>query len=718
LGNFLSDFVRDHIPSFLRGADHSSLYYIVSLPFRLSPLTSLGLLLGLVVTWRWRRYRPLLLTLWLYAIVFIIPVSLVGRRGDRYVLPVYLALDMLAAMALGWLGWRSSSPACLPDLPHPPAPSPPGRGGEKQGRGDEGSSALPPLNSVRRRRLSVSWRWVVGTALVLQLGGVLWLHPYYFDYLNPLVGGGLTAPYFINIGWGEGLDQAAAYLNQLPDAAHKTVAAWYSAQFAPFFSGQTVDMASNEPALSADYAVLYINQRQRGFPSKEMLQYFGDRQPVHSIWLDGVEYVQIFKGPVISFDPPGPVQYPVGATLGGALRLLGYATPQSALCADDELDIALYWQVLAPIRKDYNVTVRLVDDVGNVWGQVDRMPLGGLWRTHEWKPGAVIQDEYRLRLRPGTPPDMYQLEVSMYRFATGETFGVANDVGLIQVMPARRPPPAQTLTAQHALHKTVAPGLELIGYDLGADKIGPGQRLPITLYWYAARSLGADYAISFDARSVAGNEGGSWQEAMPSPHYPTSQWRAGEAMVGMYQLQMPADARSGFYVLNMRLLDTATGQALSREILGKLEFVERPRSFATPAVQYPLGVDLGGVVQLIGYDLPETTVMHGQPFKLTLYWRALAETKASYTVFIHVVGPDGVIRGQWDSVPGSGSLPTTGWLKGEVITDSYLVPMAQDAPPWRYTILVGMYDPDTGERLRETGGYGRDAIPAGAVQVK
>jgi hypothetical protein len=153
-------------------------------------------------------------------------------------------------------------------------------------------------------------------------------------------------------------------------------------------------------------------------------------------------------------------------------------------------------------------------------------------------------------------------------------------------------------------------------------------------------------------------------------------------------------------------------------ILGKLEFAERARNFEVPQVQHPVGADLGGIVQLIGYDLPQEGVAAGEAFPLTLYWRALGETKTSYTVFVHVVGPDGIIRGQWDSVPGGGTLPTTGWLKGEVVTDEYRVPMAKGAPPWQYTILVGMYDPVTGERLRVAGAGGRDFLVLGAVRLK
>jgi hypothetical protein len=53
-------------------------------------------------------------------------------------------------------------------------------------------------------------------------------------------------------------------------------------------------------------------------------------------------------------------------------------------------------------------------------------------------------------------------------------------------------------------------------------------------------------------------------------------------------------------------------------------------------------------------------------------------------------------------VPVQGTAPTSGWLPGEVIEDHYEVPLAKDAPPWKYDIFVGMYDPLTGQRLPAT----------------
>jgi hypothetical protein len=272
---------------------------------------------------------------------------------------------------------------------------------------------------------------------------------------------------------------------------------------------------------------------------------------------------------------------------------------------------------------------------------------------------------------------------------------------------------------QHSVRTSVAPGLELMGYELDTEKVGPGERLPVTLYWRATRPIDRDYLVNLDAKSVAGTEGGGWLDRLASEDYPTSQWRWGEVLVDAHQLQMPPSARSGFYLLSIRLVDAATGEyASDRVILGKLEFAERTRSFETPEVQHPVGVDLGSAAQLIGYDLPQDHVAAGSALPLTLYWRALDQMDTSYTVFVHLIGPDGVIRGQWDSVPGDNTLPTTGWVKDEVITDSYLVPVDEDAPPWQYTVLVGMYDPITGRRLTLTGAEDRDSIALGPIQGK
>jgi hypothetical protein len=104
-------------------------------------------------------------------------------------------------------------------------------------------------------------------------------------------------------------------------------------------------------------------------------------------------------------------------------------------------------------------------------------------------------------------------------------------------------------------------------------------------------------------------------------------------------------------------------------------------------------------IELVGYRLHDETVKSRETFGLTLYWRSLDFIDTNYTVFVHAVGPDQVIRGQWDSIPVQGTSPTSGWYPGEVIEDHYEVPMNRKIPAWKYDVFVGMYDAATGERL-------------------
>jgi hypothetical protein len=112
-----------------------------------------------------------------------------------------------------------------------------------------------------------------------------------------------------------------------------------------------------------------------------------------------------------------------------------------------------------------------------------------------------------------------------------------------------------------------------------------------------------------------------------------------------------------------------------------------------------LPYSLGDQVELVGYRLTRELARPGETFELTLFWRGLRPMTHSYTVFTHLVGPDGQIHGQQDSLPAGGLLPTTAWRPGVIIPDEYTLPVAPEAPPGNYELEVGMYELDTGQRL-------------------
>lgn len=116
-------------------------------------------------------------------------------------------------------------------------------------------------------------------------------------------------------------------------------------------------------------------------------------------------------------------------------------------------------------------------------------------------------------------------------------------------------------------------------------------------------------------------------------------------------------------------------------------------------IEYPLQVDLGHRVRLLGYDLDRRLAKPGETIHLTLYWQALTEMDKDYTVFTHLLGKNNLIWGQKDSQPLQGLLPTSSWRMGMTLADRYDIVVASDAPPGEYRIGVGMYLLETMERL-------------------
>jgi hypothetical protein len=83
-----------------------------------------------------------------------------------------------------------------------------------------------------------------------------------------------------------------------------------------------------------------------------------------------------------------------------------------------------------------------------------------------------------------------------------------------------------------------------------------------------------------------------------------------------------------------------------------------------------------------------------------------------YTVFVHLLDPEGALAAQHDAMPMAGRAPTTCWAPGEVVTDVHEITVPDDAAPGVYTLTAGMYRLETGARLPT---QGASALPEGRV---
>ena len=173
-----------------------------------------------------------------------------------------------------------------------------------------------------------------------------------------------------------------------------------------------------------------------------------------------------------------------------------------------------------------------------------------------------------------------------------------------------------------------------------------------------------------------------------------SAWQAGEALWRYYDLEIPGDAVATFAELRLALLDQA-GQSFGDSLTLDRVTVDGHR-FSRPEVPQIQEARIGESIRLLGYDLQPTSVAAGKELTLTLYWHAFAGVNSDYTVFTHLLGPDGVVYGQRDSAPLQGRYPTGRWLPGEYLVDTYVLEVSADASSGDHVVEVGMYDPTQG----------------------
>ncbi len=124
----------------------------------------------------------------------------------------------------------------------------------------------------------------------------------------------------------------------------------------------------------------------------------------------------------------------------------------------------------------------------------------------------------------------------------------------------------------------------------------------------------------------------------------------------------------------------------------------RPARFAyEKTADHVTSLNFGDKLLLLGYDLP-AAARPGDLLPVTLYWQSLAPMDLRYRGFVHLVDDQGRLWGQHDDDPAC-RLLTTDMRPGQRSARQFRLPLDPTTPPGEYTILAGLYDPVTLERL-------------------
>ncbi len=461
-------------------------FYPVVWAFRSTAPVWLGLV---VVAARraWRRSGVLLLIL-LLTLLFAAVMTVGEKKFDRYLLPDFPLLDIVAAVGLAagaeWLAGR----------------------------------------------LVRAWKaWAVG----LLLGGVavaqfalVWpARPYYLSYYNPIVGGGRTAPQTLLVGWGEGLDQAAAYVNSRPGARNLEVFSWRRPEFGTFFVGQMIDPTRSYCPARPSYYIFYRNNLQREQGTDVWDRLAALEAPEYVVTLNGIDYAWVYANMLYRKAEQKVVDY-----------ILARADPaQDIIVVDGKQQLAHTYDGPVPMME--LVVGKREDSVRTALQEV------AAGRRHLWYfayPGDECdQSQLRKQLELGAKA-VDEVEVDGVRAVCYE---LGAEAGFV-------PSPPQVPIGAHLGPVT------LVGCDV--EPLVPGEGVRVRLYWQTSAPVSQDYTVFVQ---LFGPEGEMWGQADSMPQggtLPTSAWKVGLALADDHVVEVPADAPAGGYYLLLGLYDAAS----------------------------------------------------------------------------------------------------------------------------------------------------------------
>ncbi|WP_374687986.1 glycosyltransferase family 39 protein [Promineifilum sp.] len=318
-------------------------------------------------------------------------------------------------------------------------------------------------------------------------------------------------------------------------------------------------------------------------------------------------------------------------------------------------------------------------------------------REESWSSSGSNRRSYDLPLPPGLPPGVYVLSLALddgellpigeIELAATDTWPAAPEqLFADDLRAASRPRPMVVWPA----------GLALAAVEPWDDSVLPGNNLPLTLHWRAGPD-GIDLTDLRYRLEVLGPDGDVLRTQEARPGAPWLGRVAGGALLReVTSLYFGPDTAPGRYRLRWTLLegDASIGQATTA---GRIVVKPWPLVTEAPPAAVVVDAGFGPAIRLYGYDLGPAA--DGQ-LPLTLYWQATAAPEGDYVVFVHLVdGATGEIVSQVDTIPVGGQRTTSGWRRGEVVTDAYQLSLPSGLPPGRYHVNVGLYNPDDGTRL-------------------
>lgn len=235
------------------------LHYPATLLTRSNPVTLVGAVAGImsIIFLACKKQFPRELGLiLLYLVGFIVMMTLGAKKGDRYIMPAFFALDIVAAFGIVWV--------------------------------------CTLIHNTRKRRIALAATGLLSTIYLLYT--TISYHPYEIAYSNPLFPDNISQ----ELGWGEGLEQVGAWLNK--NYPNETVASWYPEELDVYTEARVAHINAHVQN-HVRFVVLYRNMFGRDpshYANDFIDEYYKKQEPVFVVSIRGKEFAWVYEKPSYS----------------------------------------------------------------------------------------------------------------------------------------------------------------------------------------------------------------------------------------------------------------------------------------------------------------------------------------------------------------------------------------------------------------------------------
>ena len=263
----------------------------------------------------------------------------------------------------------------------------------------------------------------------------------------------------------------------------------------------------------------------------------------------------------------------------------------------------------------------------------------------------------------------------------------------------------------------------LFAYEASPRRVEPGGETTVTLCWETLNSTPQNYSVFVHLLGPADAVVGGRNTYPGLGAYATSLWRQGDAFCDHVIVPVDRNAPSEMvYGVEVGLFDQATmarlpavdagGKPVAQVIVDRVKVAGAGDAMPGSAAQ--VKANFSDQATLLGYQAGGPRP--GQNVPVTLYWQAQSEIPVDYTVFMHMLDASGQIVAQADARPKAGWLPTTWWDPGKIVADEHTLALPAALPAGDYSLEIGLYVPETGERLPLSGSE-QNAVDLGSMRV-